>query len=224
METFACWWGLLLTSTFLILEYYRSLFFLFTLAFLKVIILVLISSITLHQYHRHNFNIRLSAYDFCMPASLLFNLTMTTCWPLYSTSSKQSLRFMCFNATISNYHKPLYNTVWGFWHGNMLSSYLWSLLANFLWFSVCFVYVFHIVQNVKTNKNDINYSACYIYFLSVVTRKCFFFFHFKTSTSWCFSLFNWKLVFPTTTVLCKCLRFFIKFHFKAMKTWLQIPT
>lgn len=96
-----------------ILQIFVFVFF-FILAFLRVIILVLICSITLHQYQQHNFNIRLSAHDFCMPASLMFNLTMTACWPLYSTSSKQSLRSMCFNATISNYHKPLYSTIQGF--------------------------------------------------------------------------------------------------------------
>lgn len=51
----------------------------------------------------------------------------------------------------------LYRSVWGCWHA-VTSVQLFFLIPPHwpLWFSVCFVSVFHIVQNVKTNKNNIN--------------------------------------------------------------------
>lgn len=60
-------------SVFLILTLEIFVLFLF-FAFLRLITLVLICSIAIYQYHRQNFNIRLSAY-ICMLASLMFNLT-----------------------------------------------------------------------------------------------------------------------------------------------------
>lgn len=64
-------------------------FFLFLFFAFQRVSQVLICSVAIHRYHRHNFSIRLSAYEFCMPASLVFNFTKRQIhnWPLYSTSS-----------------------------------------------------------------------------------------------------------------------------------------
>ncbi len=82
----------------------------------------------------HIFNIRLSAYDFCMPASLIFNLTNDNL--LATVQHKLSIQLK-FNVLRSVIITDLFqHCLRLLTRSNMLRSSFWSLLATFLWFSV----------------------------------------------------------------------------------------
>lgn len=74
-------------------------------------------------------------------------LQMAASAPLYSTSSPQEVNIHMLLCYISNYHRSLQYCLSLLTRSYTLISD--PPLTDFLWSSVCFVYVFHIVQNLK---------------------------------------------------------------------------
>lgn len=142
-ETFACWWGLLLTQCFWYWNI-RDLGFLF---FAIQIVTCCVQSPFINITDTTSISDYLHTIYACWLHWCLI-IQMTTNWPLYSTSSRQSLRSICYYAVIMNSQTSRQSCLRLLTHSNIC----WAVSVPSLLTSCdcgCFVHVFHIVQNVK---------------------------------------------------------------------------
>lgn len=116
-----------------------------------------------------------------MPASLVFILTRqpTHDWLLYSTSSQQANIYvlLCYYQLISK--TSIQYCVWLLTRSNICVLISDPSLLTFCDSVFCFVYVFHIVQNVKNKIKD-QLRHCFVLFVVFVEGPSEFLNHLKS--------------------------------------------